>query len=171
MNPTLSQQLDRLARNVVPGLLGVALVLLSTIPFYIPGYGQVAGNLVLISVFYWAIHRPDLLSNITVFLIGLLQDILVGMPPGMNAIVLLLVRTIAVSQGRVFRGRSFIILWWGFGIVALACSLLVWLLSTMYVFAPLSPVPGLYQAALTTALFPFLAGLFTLLQVKLLSQV
>ena len=89
----------------MPALLGVLLVILSTIPFYIPGYGPVAANLVLMAVFYWSIHRPDLLSPVSVFFIGLLQDILVGMPPGMNAIVLLLVRTIAVSQSRVFRGR------------------------------------------------------------------
>ena len=171
MNPTLAQRLDRAARNVVPAMLGILLVLLSTIPFYIPGYGPMAANLVLMAVFYWSIHRPDLLSPVTVFLIGLLQDILVGMPPGMNAFVLLLVRTLAVSQGRVFRGRSFIILWWGFGIVALASAFIVWALSAMYVFTLLDPLPGLFQAGMTTALFPFLAGLFTLMQQKLLSQV
>ena len=152
-------------------MLGVFLVLLSTIPFYIPGYGPMAANLVLMAVFYWAVHRPDLLSPFTVFLIGLLQDILVGMPPGMNAFVLLLVRTIAVSQGRVFRGRSFIILWWGFGMVAMASAFVVWGLSAVYVFSLIDPLPGLFQAGVTTALFPFLAGLFTWMQVKLLSQV
>ena len=171
MNPSLSQRLDLLARNVLPAMLGVFLVLLSTIPFYIPGYGPMAANLVLMAVFYWAVHRPDLLSPFTVFLIGLLQDILVGMPPGMNAFVLLLVRTIAVSQGRVFRGRSFIILWWGFGIVAMASAFVVWGLSALYVFSLIDPLPGLFQAGVTTALFPFLAGLFTWMQVKLLSQV
>ena len=155
----------------MPALLGVFLVLLSTIPFYIPGYGPMAANLVLMAVFYWSIHRPDLLSPVSVFFIGLLQDILIGMPPGMNAVVLLLVRTIAVSQSRVFRGRSFIILWWGFGIVAVASTFVVWLLSTVYAFTLMDPLPGLFQAGMTTALFPFLAGLFTWLQVKLLSQV
>jgi rod shape-determining protein MreD len=171
VNPTLAQRLDRIARNILPAMLGVLLVILSTIPFYIPGYGPVAANLVLMAVFYWAVHRPDLLWPFTVFLIGLLQDILVGMPPGMNAIVLLLVRTLAVSQSRVFRGRSFIILWWGFGIVAVASAFMVWVLSAFYVFALMDPLPGLFQAGMTTALFPFLAGLFTWLQVKLLSQV
>ena len=155
----------------MPALLGVLLVILSTIPFYIPGYGPVAANLVLMAVFYWSVHRPDLLSPISVFFIGLLQDILIGMPPGMNAVVLLSVRTLAVSQSRVFRGRSFIILWWGFGIVAVASSFVVWVLSAIYAISLMDPLPGLFQAGLTTALFPFLAGLFTWLQVKLLSQV
>ena len=152
-------------------MLGVLLVLLSTIPFYIPGYGPIAANLVLMAVFYWAVHRPDLLPPITVFLIGLLQDILVGMPTGMNAFVLLLIHTLAVSQGRVFRGRSFLILWWGFGTVALASAFVIWAMTAMYVLAPVDPAPGLFQAVITTALFPFVAGLFTLMQQKLLSQV
>jgi rod shape-determining protein MreD len=171
VNPTLAQRLDLIARNILPALLGVLLVVLSTIPFYIPGYGPVAANLVLMAVFYWAVHRPDLLPPITVFLIGLLQDILVGMPPGMNALVLLIVRSIAVSQGRVFRGRSFIILWWGFGTVALASAFVVWALTAIYVVSAVDPSPGLFQAGMTTALFPFLAGLFTLMQQKLLSQI
>ena len=130
-----------------------------------------AANLVLMAVFYWAVHRPDLLSPMTVFLIGLLQDILVGMPPGMNAFVLLLVRTIAVSQSRVFRGRSFIILWWGFGVVAVASAFVVWILSVIYALTLIDPLPGLFQAGMTTALFPFLAGVFTWMQLRLLSQV
>ena len=171
MSPTLSQRLDLLARNVIPAALGVVLVLLSTIPYYIPGYAPTAANLVLIAVFYWAVHRPDLLSPVTAFLIGLLQDILIGMPPGMNALVLVLARTVAVSQGRVFRGRSFVLLWWGFGLMAFAAAFLVWWLSMAYNFIYIDPKPGLFQAAMTTALFPFLAGLFTLMQQKLLSQV
>ena len=155
----------------MPVSLTALFVILSAIPFYIPGYGPVAANLVLMAVFYWAVHRPDLLPPISVFFLGLMQDFLVGMPPGMNAVVLLSVRTLAVSQSRVFRGRSFIILWWGFGIVAVASAFMIWVLSAMYVFALMDPLPGLFQAGLTTALFPFLAGLFAWLQMKLLSQV
>ena len=170
MSPSLSQRLDLLARNVIPASLGVVLVLLSTIPYYVPGYAPTAANLVLIAVFYWGVHRPDLLSPVTAFLIGLLQDILVGMPPGMNALLLVLARTIAVSQSRVFRGRSFVLLWWGFGLVAFAAALCLWGLSMAYNLAWLDPRPGMFQAAMTTALFPFFAGMFTLMQQKLLPQ-
>jgi rod shape-determining protein MreD len=171
VNQTLSQRLDRVARNVVPALLGVLLVLLSATPLYIPGYAPTAANLVMMAVFYWAVHRPDLLSPLTAFMLGLLQDILVGMPPGMNALVLVLVRAIGVSQSRVFRDRSFLLLWWGFGLVAAAAAALVWMLSLAYSLTYIDPLPVVFQAAMTTALFPFLAGLFTWTQQKLLSPV
>ena len=170
MSPSLSQRLDLLARNVIPAAFGVVLVLLSTVPYYIPGYGPTAADFVLMAVFYWSIHRPDLLSPVTAFLLGLLQDILVGMPPGMNALVLVLMRNIAVSQSRVFRGRSFALLWWGFGLMAFAAAFVVWALSMVYDFAYIDPLPGVFQAAMTTALFPFLAGLFALMQQKVLTQ-
>ena len=48
---------------------------------------------------------------------------------------------------------------------------MVWVLSLAYNFMYIDPLPIVFQAAMTTALFPFLAGLFTLTQQKLLSQV
>jgi rod shape-determining protein MreD len=88
----------------------------------------------------------------------------------MNALVLVLVRAIGVSQSRVFRDRSFLLLWWGFGLVASAAAFVVWVLSLAYNLAYIDPLPVVFQAAMTTALFPFFAGLFTWTQQKLLSQ-
>ena len=170
MTPTLAQRLDRLARNMLPACLGLMFVVLSVIPLYLPGYGMIAANFALITVFYWSVHRPDLLSLATAFGLGLLLDILSGMPHGMNALVLLLVRLVGVSQGRVFRGKSFLVLWWGFALVALGAGLVIWALSTAFALAPIDPMPALFQAALTTALFPFLGGLFALTQQQLLSS-
>ena len=128
MTGFLLQRLDRFARNLIPFALSLLLVIIGTLPLQIPGYGLVAANLALMSVFYWSVYRPDLLPPWVAFLIGLLQDILVGTPPGLNALVLLLARAMVVSQGRVFRGKSFLVMWWGFAMVALGAQVLVWLL-------------------------------------------
>lgn len=170
MIQSLSHRLDVTARNLVPAALGVFLAVLSAIPFYLPGYGPVAPNFVLMVVFFWAVHRPDILSPVRVFFIGLLLDILVGMPPGLNAAVLVLVWAFTSTQNKVFRGKSFLVLWWGFGLVALTASFAVWLLSCLYNLSLLDPLPGLFQAAVTFALFPFLAWLFVWTQHKLLPQ-
>ncbi len=170
MSPTLSQQLDALARNLIPAALGIVLVLLSTIPYSLPAFGPVAPNLVLMAVFYWAVFRSDTLSPITVFLIGLLQDILTGAPPGLNAAILVLVRIFAVSQNRVFRGKSFMVLWFGFVIVGLSSAFAAWLISAVYHMALLDPSPALFQAAMTVALFPFLVWLFSWTHQKLMPQ-
>ena len=67
MTPRLSHRLDAVARILVPALLGIVLVLISTIPFQIPGFGPVAPNFVLMAVFFWGVHRVYLFSNIFVF--------------------------------------------------------------------------------------------------------
>jgi rod shape-determining protein MreD len=152
----LSQRLDRFARNLLPAFLSVILVLLSAVPFSIPGYGQVAANWALMAVVYWAVYRPELMPNVLAFALGLFLDILVGTPPGLNALLLVLARAVVVTQARVFRGTSFPVLWCGFALVALAAAMLTWLLSSALSLTALTPDPVLYQAGLTVALFPFL---------------
>jgi rod shape-determining protein MreD len=155
----LSQRLDRFARNLLPAFLSVILVLLSAVPFYIPGYGPVAANWALMAVFYWAVYRPELMPNLLAFALGLFLDILVGAPPGMNALVLVLVRAVVMTQARIFRDISFPVLWCGFALVALAAALLKWALSSALNLTLLTADPVLFQAAMTVALFPFLVWL------------
>lgn len=164
MTGTLTQRMDRFARHLLPLAISVVLVILSVVPVYLPGYGQIAANLVLMAVFFWSVYRPDLMAPAPVFGIGLLLDILSGMPPGMNALILVLVRSVVVTQGRVFRGKSFLVLWWGFSLVALGASLCLWLLSMGYSFVVLDPMPGVFRWALTVALFPFFAWIFVRVQ-------
>lgn len=170
MNPTLSQKLDRLARNLLPLALGLACVLLSVTPVYLPGYGMIGAHFAMMAVFYWSVYRPDLLSPLTAFGLGLLLDILVGTPLGLNALALMLVRIVGDNQGKVFRGKSFVLLWWGFGLVALGASLVIWALSAALALMPVDPAPALFQAAMTTALFPFFGGVFAWTQQRLLPQ-
>jgi rod shape-determining protein MreD len=161
---SFAQRLDRLARNLLPLALSVMLVLLSVIPLYLPGYGEVAANLALMSVFYWSVHRPDLITPVDAFMTGLLLDVLGGTPPGMNALILVLARAGVVTQGRVFRGKSFLVLWWGFSLVAVAAGVALWILSMAYIMKPLDPMSGMFRWALTVSLFPIFAGLFARLQ-------
>jgi len=147
--------------------MGVFFVLISTVPFYIPGFGPVTPNFVLIAVFFWAIHRVDLISSVTVFFIGLLLDILVGSPPGINAAVLVLVRSLLVMQSRVFRGKSFLVLWWGFCLVAVCVGFVIWGLNSIYNMILMDPLPIIFQMIMTITVFPFLAWGFAKMHQKL----
>ncbi len=152
----LLNRLDRIARNLIPFGFGLFLVIAGTLPLYIPDYGPVAANLALMAVFYWAVYRPDLMPPLAAFVIGLLQDILIGTPLGMNALILVLVRAVVVSQGGLFRTKSFPVMWWGFAMVALGAAVLLWGMAAALNFAALNPLPVAFQCALTVALFPIL---------------
>ena len=80
-----------------------------------------APALPLIAVFYWTLYRPDLMPPVAAFVIGLLQDILGGLPLGVSACVLVGVHAAVNTQRRFFIGKSFAVVWLGFALVS-ACG-------------------------------------------------
>jgi len=156
----LWHRMDVLARHLTPSMLTLALVIINVVPLHIPGFSRVVPLLPLMAVYHWAVFRPRLMPLAAVFAIGVLQDIVVGTPLGTNALVLVLVHTLVTRQGRVFRGKSFFVLWWGFGMVALGAGALGWAVITALSLAAIDPTPGFFQFSLTAALFPFPAWLF-----------
>ena len=122
MTPGPWQRMDLLARQLMPSMLTLVLVIINVVPLHIPGFSRVAPLLPLIAVYHWAAFRPRLLPAYAVFLIGLFQDILTGAPIGVNAFVFLAVYGAVLSQKRFFIGKSFFILWLGFSLIAAGAS-------------------------------------------------
>ena len=164
----LMQRLDRLARNLTPLFLTLLLVLFSALPFYIPYFGQVSPSVALMATFYWAVYRPDLFPVSAVFVIGIWQDILTGMPVGVSAVILLLVHWTLLAQHRFFRNASFTVVWWAFILMAISASLLEWLIISALHATIVNPLPVFFQAAFTIFLFPFVNWLLARIQQAIL---
>ncbi|WP_119679022.1 rod shape-determining protein MreD [Indioceanicola profundi] len=147
-------RLDQTGRNLLPFAITVAMMLVSMAPMRLPGFSTVAPPLTLIAVFYWAIHRPDLLRPSIAFLIGLLQDLLSGAPLGMTPLVLTLCYWVLITQRRFFLGSSFLLLWWGFAMVAGAASLVQWAAYSLMEATVLDVKPAVFQALVAIAIFP-----------------
>jgi rod shape-determining protein MreD len=166
----LLQRLDRFARNLTPLTLSIALVVLSAMPLRIPDFGPISPNVGLIAAYYWGIYRPDLFPAPAAFAVGLWQDVLVGTPLGMNALVLLAIHWFILGQRRFFQGKSFAVVWWAFAMVATAAAVLLWLIAMAYHGRLLEAAPAAFQGALTVALFPFLTWVFARAQHAVLRQ-
>jgi len=147
--------MDGAARNLFP--LGLALIalLLGATPLYLPEYGAIAPNIALMVVFYWAIYRPDLFPAALAFAVGLIQDALMGTPVGMNALLLLCVHGVVVTQRRFFQGKTFAVVWFAFSIITLGAAFVGWILAMGLAGALIAPWPGLFAMMLTVALYPF----------------
>ena len=78
MRPAFWQRLDSLARRLTPFGLTVILVLAALIPSHVPEFARVVPALAMVAVYHWAIHRPRLLPAWSVFVLGILQDVLSG---------------------------------------------------------------------------------------------
>jgi rod shape-determining protein MreD len=124
MKPSAWRRLDLLARELTPFALTLGLIIVGAIPFYVPGLQSVAPSLPFIAVFYWTLHRPDLMPPAAAFVIGLFQDILSGGPIGTGAAVFVVLHAAVRSQRTFFHGKSFTILWLGFAVAAVGAALL-----------------------------------------------
>ena len=153
------QRLDRSARLMAPFTISAFFVMLAALPVQVPGYGQIAFNVSLMAVFYWSIYRPDLMPSVAAFVLGLWQDILIGSPLGLTALVLVLVNWAIVTQRTFFQGKSFAVILFCFSVVTLAATLLSWILVCALDTSLINPMPAVFQAVFTVGAFPFVAWL------------
>lgn len=171
MKPSVWVRMDTWVRHLVPVGVTLVLLLLTAIPTRIPGLSGIIPMLPLMGVYYWAIYRPDLLPAWSAFLIGLLYDIIGGTPLGVNALVLLSVQGIAAGQRRFFLGKSFMVAWWAFGLLAAAGAGATWLLVTVLYGQALDASPVIFDYLLTMGLFPLLTWTLARTQMAFLKEV
>lgn len=171
MKLTFWQRVDLIVRSLTPFLLTLVLVVLAQVPLHIPGFAEVAPILPLMAVYHWAIYRPDLLPAIAVFFAGLLHDALSGMPFGVSAAVFVIVHMVVLSQQVFFQGKSFLIIWLGFSLVAGGAVVMTWLLNALFFAAITSVEAAFVQYLVTVGAFPVLAWLLVKWQRSILAQV
>lgn len=161
MKPSFWHRLDKFARDLTPFGLTFLLLIVDAVPFHIPGFAQVAPLLPMIGIYFWAVYRPDLMPTWAVFLLGILHDFLAGLPVGVSAVTFLAVQGVGMAQRGFFFGKSFLIVWLGFVIVAGGAMAIQWLLISVFSGDFVDGRSAFYQYGLTAAVFPVLAWLLT----------
>ncbi len=169
MRPTpLFQRLDLQARGLLPALTTFFLVILGLIPWHLPGLAVITPAFTLIAIFFWSIYQPHRLPYWVTFLIGVLQDLLLGMPIGQGALGLLLIQGLVVSQRRFFIAKPFLVVWWGFAMVAPLGGVIAWAIASITRDAFIPVLPVAVQTVVTVLFYPLFGGIFGWLQQKVL---
>lgn len=163
------QKLDRGLRNAAPAMTTLLLMLVSMVPLHL-GFGTIIPSISLMASFYWAVYRPDLFGPLSAFLLGLIADTLSGAPLGLNALINLITYGSVLSQRQLFLAHSFVILWWGYALVAGLAGGMNWLIASIGSASWMSFEPALFQVIAGLALFPLVAWLYGRLQ-RSLSEV
>lgn len=167
MLPLAWQKLDAWLRNATPTVLAVILILVSVVPWPLPGLSTVAPLFGLIAVHYWTVHQPQVMPAAAAFLLGLAQDLLGGGPIGLNAFVLVVAHAVIERQRRHFARKPFIVDWWGFAIVAAGVVAATWVIASVYFTQLLRAEPLFIQYLLTICAYPAFAWLFSRLRLTL----
>ena len=120
--------LETVLRLIIAYALLLFLFLLNLTALPIPYAGLIKPHLVLMAVYYWSIFRPTLVPTWLCFVVGLLLDILSGMPTGLQAFILVLAQSLVRDQRKFLMAQPYISLWAIFGAVAAMAAGVQWLL-------------------------------------------
>ncbi len=150
-------RLDGVARSIYPVFITILLIIAGMVPLNLPMASAIGPALPLVAVYYWTVHKPHLMPLWTVFLIGLLQDLLSGGPIGVSIIMLLTVHAVITRQRRFFTSAAFTLIWSIFMLVAAGALTLGWLLTCLAYANYVNPQPVIFQYLMTLAFYPCFA--------------
>ncbi|MCK5297068.1 MAG: rod shape-determining protein MreD [Alphaproteobacteria bacterium] len=171
MKPTFLHRLALFSRRLVPMEITILLLLISILPLRIPEYSLIKPAWVMISVFYWSIHRPDLFGQGSAFSAGLLLDLFEGSPLGVNALIFLMIYTLVLTQRRFFIGKPFGVSWWGFSMVAAAAMFGQWFLVSL-IYGQITPIKIIaFSYLFTVGLYPVVGWICAKTQSSVLNEV
>ncbi len=159
MQIMLTNRIMDVARAGIPFTLSVLLILFAVLPYGLPKSSLAAPILALISVYYWSLFRPELMPAGAAFLLGLMVDILSGGPPGLNALVLIMVNWAASGQRRALAGKSFAVGWLGYLLIAAGAAVTNWVVASLFHATIIESAPLLIGHAVGTAAYPLVAVL------------
>ena len=144
-------------RNLVPVTMTFLFVLVGQLPLPLPFLSEVAPAFALVSIYYWAVFRPDLMPYAAVFGLGIIQDAVAGAPFGLYPLVYLLVQSLVLNQRRFVVGKPFWVFWCAFAMVAPIAVFVAWIMASLLRGVLLSPGTALIELVMTIILFPAIA--------------
>lgn len=144
-----------MTKGFASSLVLFAAVVVAAVPWALPSSaGFILPLLLIILVFLLTLKRSSELPTISVFVAGLLMDILTAGPLGYWAIVFLVTHTITLLYSRHRRSTGFGKLWFVFAGVAAAASISGWALASLYYVRFIDWQPMLIGGAVTILIFP-----------------
>ncbi|MBE6448284.1 MAG: rod shape-determining protein MreD [Alphaproteobacteria bacterium] len=170
MSDELNENILSLFQRLLPFLTSVLLLFLSYVPIDFLLLNSIRPAVGLMCAFFWLQHRPDLFNLGTVFLLGLIDDLISMAPLGSNAFEMLLMYVLVNNTSRLFNAKPFVVLWYGFAILSLVAMLGRWLVVSVYYsqFLPLSML--LFSYMVTIAVYPFVSVLLAFVQNNLIKE-
>ncbi len=156
--------MDNWGRGVCPFVLTLLLVVFGAIPFHVPHFAPISPSFLLIAVFYWVLHRPDLMPVWGSFALAVIADIITGGFVGVGALVILIFQLVVDSQRRFLLAGSFWVLWLAFSILIGFAIALEWVLVWLLTDGVLEYSSAAFRVLVTTAFYPFVTWIFVLVQ-------
>lgn len=148
-------------RGMLPACVVLVLVLFMGTPAPLFKGANAFPYVSLIAVCYWSTFAPSVLPMWFVFLLGFVQDIMLGMPLGSSSSVLLLMQWVVLKHRRSISVQNFQLIWGRFVVYSLAATVIWWLLLSWVAHGLLPPLSAMLTWAVTVLAYPLFHVLFT----------
>jgi len=90
--------------SVIPFLCALLGVIVANVPISVSGGIVPPPLLALMPIYYWCLVRPDLMPPFAVFIIGVLEDLLSGSPPGVWTVAFIAAYALVDRERESFAG-------------------------------------------------------------------
>ena len=151
-------------RQTVPVMTMLLLVLIGSMPLGSLHTFEIFPMLNIIVIFYWTVYRPDLVPPFVLFLIGLIDDVVMGTPLGLMACVFVLLYGVTLTQRQFFLGKPFYVTWLGFSVISAVCICLIWVLVALFAGRLGIVITPFIKYTITLLTFPSVAWLLVRIQ-------
>lgn len=148
-------------RVVFPVSITVLFLILGGIPLHLASVPAFGGALALNAIFYWAIHRVELMPSFAVFVIGLLADTTGFAPLGLGALTFLGFYVVARTEVRAMTFASPFVIWINFAILSFLVYFVNWLAVSLMTGVWVNPFPAALCYIIGLLVYPLLTVTLT----------
>ena len=118
-------------------------------------------NIQLIIIYYWVSKRPETLGSGHIFLAGLINDVVMGVPLGLSSLSYLVVSLVATYVKNMTVNTRITTDWFTFFIAIFCSNLTFFILITNFSEISISAIEMSYNTFFTLIFFPFFWFFFT----------
>lgn len=155
-----SENLDWLWRSFLVQCVILILFFTSLVNFSFSMMGDVTPYFMVITIFYWAIYRPSFLQPLWIFALGILQDLVIGYPVGVHAILYLVLHYTVKNQRTFLTGQTYFVLWMIFSMVCLVFLFVEWGFFSIVSWTLFDYHPVVSSWLLTILFYPLINWIF-----------
>lgn len=158
MRESLREALTSWLLRWLPLFVSILWLMISFIPLKSEISANARPMLGLMCVYFWTAYRPDLFSLLSVFVLGVVSDVLSVAPLGIYLFMYLIMYLAVIKISKYVNDKTFDILWIGIALLLPVSMLSGWLLISIY-YANFLPIKSLiFSYLLSVALYPVFGG-------------
>ena len=128
-------------------------------------------NFLHILIFYWTLRNPNYLGYTSIFIAGLINDVVIGLPIGISSFCYLLICSVTAYIRNITLSPNFINDWLSFLFIILLINSIQILILDLILFVDVDYMRYLINTGFTFIFYPLFFPIFNLMNKKFLGYI